>query len=820
MATRTAGGLSTLALALALAGCAEPPCEAGQRWDDRLEGCVPDSCGEGGWGGLDDAGGLRVAPWGADDGDGSAEAPLAGVQAALDLAASSGPARVLLAAGVYDEHLALDHEHDGVQLHGRCRELVTLRATDERASLEVAGAQVTVTGLALEGGRVGVALIEGEREAGLELRRFAVRDALELGVLLQGDVSALLDEGAIRGTRALGDAWGLGLLAANGAQLDGRYLELTENTEAGLVAAGAGTAVELVWSGVSGTLPSADGGYGRGLAAVDGASLYGASLLVEDNAGFGVFAAHSGTEVELRASEVTGASVLPEGIGGIGLQVQEGALLVGDGLVLADNEVAGFVVVEGGAELELSASEVRDNRARGGEDEPCAASVETMATLWAEDVAFSGQAGCALLAVGDGASARLVDCSIRDGRAGPEGSAGAGLVVRGSASVEATDLEVTGVYEAGLVVRGGGSRLELTGGSVSDTLPGSWGDGRGVEVQSGATLVATGTRVERNVDLGVHGHGDGTWIELEDVTIAATRPMASGDGGRGLHLWDGALLLGRRLVVEDNHEVGMVFTGEETAASLTDTTVRGTNPSIVPGSGPGIAIQAGADVSAVGLELRGNAGPGLYMTGDGWAFVQDGLFVQNGFAGAALLGAELALYDVTIEASAPMPGFGGGVGVFTWDLFGPPLLFCDGVELLDLPAGGLYLRGEGAFDVQDSDFVAAGTVAGVSAAVLATDGVGPWSDEPTPTGLRVAGSRFAELAGDAILLDGSGGTLQGDGFEAIGGLPLYRQRCDGAPDVELIDQDGVDGSCQPWSRPIVPLLGISITLEEGGVQER
>ena len=102
---------------LLLAACVDPTapatasagCPAGEFLDG--EACVPYSCGTGTW--SDVEGDYFVGP-----GD--------SIQSAADEAGAAGGGVVAVAAGAYVESLVLTEAHDGVQIAGRCAEMVVI----------------------------------------------------------------------------------------------------------------------------------------------------------------------------------------------------------------------------------------------------------------------------------------------------------------------------------------------------------------------------------------------------------------------------------------------------------------------------------------------------------------------------------------------------------------------------------------------------------------------------------------------------------------------------------------------------------------------
>ena len=246
-------------------------------------------------------------------------------------------------------------------------------------------------------------------------------------------------------------------------------------------------------------------------------------------------------------------------------------------------------------------------------------------------------------------------------------------------------------------------------------------------------------------------------------------------------LQDGATLEVSGLELQGSAGIGLLAEGADTTALLAGGVVRDTRRDSTRNPGVGLAVQSGGRVEAVGLQLLGNDGPGIYAVDEGHFEGTDCLLADNGFAGAIAAAAGLlTLRGGEVRSSGSSPGRPGGTGLFAWDLQGAPSLSLDGVTFSELRYPGLYLRGDGRYEVRDCVFEDSGSdLPPTPGGVLAMEGVQAWRpvDRTSHTGLLLSGNTFATMPGDAVLLDGSTALLEGNDFEQVDGLPVYWQSC-------------------------------------------
>ena len=867
----------TLVPACLLAACPtpEPACPDGQVEDTESGQCVPEHCGSGPWGLLERTGEtVHVAPWGDDGWDGSQEWPHETIQKGADEAEHM----VAVAAGTYVENLRLDDGHDGVEIAGRCAELVVVDGSgDEGPGVLVTGGELLMRSVMVSGGTGGIVLLRGGGGAApsLGLEDVTLEGNSWLGLAItDAQVHASLEDVVIRDTRAPPDGTGgAGIAIQSGASLTARGLLLEGNQEFGLYAWAA--TVDLQDATVRATQPR-EGLLGMGISAQHGSSLIARGVLLEGNHQTGLFVALDAT-VELEDATIRDTQPLPDvQTGGRGIEVQTGASLLGRRLLLEGNHEVGLLAISQ-ASVDLEDVTIRGTQPQQSEGRGGAVSVEHEASLVASNLLLEGNHEVGLLAR-TGAIVSLEDATIRDTRPVADGTLGRGIDISGGASLVARGLHVEGNHEVGLLVRSDGTTADLADATIRDTQPtrdgtrgrgihvaGEGGlvahglllegnhevgllgvsgadlalydvtirdtrplaegsSGRGIELQGGTSLVADGLLLDGNHEVGLLAVGEATTVEVQEATVRDTQPRPGGTFGRGIHLRGAAGLVARDLVVEGNHDVGLFAADEGTTVDLEDVTVRGTTAARGVTTGIGVVVQLEAALAATDLRAEDNEGPGLYVVASGTLDAEAASLVGNVFSGAVVSNARLELRGGEVSGSASHPAEGGGVGLFAWDLDGPADLEVQAVSFSDLVGPALYLRGPGRYVMRDCQVTDAGSSPRSPGGVMAIEGVEPWhevGDSGSFTGLLLQGDTFDDLPSDALLLDSSSITLDlspenggPNTFGVLGGVPLVWQRCDDVEAPEIEDGSLTSPVCEPVPRTLGPALEYRVWLAE------
>jgi len=601
-------------------------CPTGEVLDG--ETCVPEACGVGTWGNLPVEGDtVYVAAGGA--GDGTAEQPFGSIQAALDLAGERGGGLVAVAAGTYLEPVIMGQDHDGVTLAGRCRELVTIDGSDSSVLPMVSlvgdegGVGVRVEGVrVLEGPRMGI-WVWGARAT---LERVDVTDNVGAGVLVGDRADVTLIDVGVRGSVLGAGADGRGIEVGGGAHLGATGCTVAGNTTVGVIALNAGTTVDLVDTLVLDTAPSPYGSGGGGVWAEDGAALSATGCVVRGNTQVGVAALGGGTTVHLADTVVQDTAPSPDGSGGLGIHVQEGATLVATGCTVEANTEVGVFAIEDATTVELVDTVVTDTAPRPDGDQGWGIGVQDGAALVATGCTVEESTGIGVFAVSEATNVQMVDTEVRDTRRG--------LVTGFALGVFAQE----------------GATLALRSCAVSGT------EGPGVYAVLGAHVSVTSTTLASNSFAGALVLE--ATVTLDDVTLTDTVPDAQWGGGFGVYATDHfgppSLTLTRSTL--GPHPYAAVWLDGDGTYLLEDNDLSGSDP-----------------FDLRGRPIHGNA-----------VFAERGVTAWDGTTGLSLVGNRLhGVTDVAVLLDASSASLDGntfeGNGVDVWQQR------CDGVAQLVSP---------------------------------------------------------------------------------------------------------------------------------------
>ncbi|MDP6933297.1 MAG: right-handed parallel beta-helix repeat-containing protein, partial [Myxococcota bacterium] len=732
----------------------DPPCQEGELLDG--DSCVPEACGTGTWGEVQtDADTVYVDGSAQADGDGSEARPFTTIEDGLDAMGTSG-GTVAVAAGTYVENLYLDSSNKGVHIAGRCRELVTLDASDGPAdNFNGAGAYFygdtltstwSLSGLVVHGGQYTGMFVDG-------------------GKVVLSRVTILEGQGA-------------GIYAAD-AQVEAGDLEVLDTLEH----------PQIPWSGYGITLQ-----LGSTLQAIDSA--------IRGSVGVGLDSYES--SILLQGFEVRDTLPYEDGSFGRGISLQDDTHMVATdttlsghreyGLYAADStvELDGFEIVDPHPPKKVSSPEsiqgltqvrVLDPGAVIAQEPPSALWAHGSTTLEARALLVEGAYGYGIKITE--ATVVLTDSVVRGTRTSHLDTYGYGIVAYLGARLEATNLLVEDNLQAGIGVIDAAAELEDS--QVLDTRTNEAGNTWGGLVANRAELSALGCTFQGNRGQGVLL--DTTTASLENCEISDTE-LDGINFGRGLQVLYTDVELAD-CNVQGNRGAGVL--AHDSTMRLQDCAVTDTLRDVELSLAAGLLSQVGSVIEGTNLDIQGTQGPALWSNDGGFLSCTDCIAKDNQFAAAVSTGGgALQLRDTVLESTAAEPNNGGGFGVYVYDSlaateYGNAAISIQDCTIRDNDLGSIYLRGPGRFEISGNDLEGTDTGKavnngsiwnhgdGVFAQAGATGVVSEW-DEETQTGLLLTNNSFTSHGGAAVFLDGAGATLSENQYQD-NAYDLVQQLC-------------------------------------------
>lgn len=273
------------------------------------------------------------------------------------------------------------------------------------------------------------------------------------------------------------------------------------------------------------------------------------------------------------------------------------------------------------------------------------------ARLEASRVSIEGTHEVALAASDADTFVALTDAAVRDG-ADVSGSFG-GIHVQMGARVEGTRMVVSNLPNGGAIAVGAGSTLVLVDSVVRDMHPYP-SFGLGIEVTAGALLQATRVVVSDNHFLGISVSDAESRAELSHVVARRTGTIGTDSSyGYGIQVQDGASLDANALLVSENHAVGIGVLGSGTTARLTDAVVRGSVPSESGFGGRGIELIQGARATATRVLVRNTYEAGVVALDAATDLTLEDVVIEGTRLGVGtLLGSDTLAFGIIAQGSA------------------------------------------------------------------------------------------------------------------------------------------------------------------------
>ncbi len=540
---------------------------------------------------------------------------------------------------------------DDISLRGG---LVQVTGTLEASRVHGAGARVDVSGAltlsssALLSGELAVSVGEGGE---VNLNVVVIADFDDRALSASGDgarasltdvlVSDIDDEAGL----------GTGLDVWNGARLTATRVHVAGTGAATLEVSGDGTEAELTSVVLSAAGRGSTSSGHPSLVINDGAYLSATGVSVEATRGFGVLIFDAAADFEDLTILDTTNGMVP-GQDGVGLTTSFSNVSVLRGLARGAATIGVFASDHSQLRLEdVTIADTRPAMVKFGRG----LNVQSGAKVVLARVAIEDTHEDGLFVEGRGVVVTGTDLRVsgtRVAQGGPLVGMGIGIHIQTEGLVELRRVEVSDTPGFGIVVLGEGTRARLRDVVVRDTMPwelepiGGSRVGRGIDVQPGGVLELERALIERSHDVGLFVSNDCT-ATLLDVTVRGTFSNdADGSSGSGITIRERAAVTGRRLLVEDNREVGIVTYGG--AVDIEDVVIRGTRATSCttegcPTAGIGLGAYRSATVSARRFLIDGNALAGVQVAEGG------GLDLERGTVSGSPIGASLQVRDYDIS---------------------------------------------------------------------------------------------------------------------------------------------------------------------------
>ncbi len=374
-------------------------------------------------------------------------------------------------------------------------------------------------------------------------------------------------------------------------------------------------------------------GAAAGLRAHFGAHVRVEGAVVAGCQAIGLYAYEPGSTLEVTSSVVRDVREREPRLGGVGLVAFDRAVVRATDVVVEG--ATGFALhAESGASLAVASSVVRDT-ARGAGGDSFGAVVDEGASFSAVATVFTGHRSVGIAARGVGAVASLTDSVVGDGE--PTAAAIA-VQVHDGATLRATGLRVDGAQGTGVLVVGEGTSATFDGSLVRRTAPSTTGGGQGLIADDGASLRATATILSENTGQSALARGAGTSLSLEGSIVRDTAAAPRRHNGAGLLALEGAALRARGVVVERSVSFGVIAHGAGTSVDLAGVAIRDTRRDAWGYEGRGVLATFGASLDATGTLVSDSFEDGVAATAEGTRLTARDLMVLDVRASDAGLG--------------------------------------------------------------------------------------------------------------------------------------------------------------------------------------
>lgn len=586
---------------LLLAAC--PPVEEEHAEPDPLF----DPCGVSEWGHAADLPDrVFVSEDGSPDGDGTQEAPLDRVQDGLNLAADLNLVGVVVGGAdggsVYSEAVRFGTDHRGLELRGRCADLVRIDASKEPdasltpAPIRVDNGRVLLRDLTLSGGGFGIAAVcPGTQTVPPDVHGtgLVITDNREAGVF--GSGSAPLRETHIR-------------------LVDSR---VEGNHRTGLYAQ-SGATLHLVSSEVTGNLPTPDSDErGFGIEIRDHGHLVAERTLITENHGYGVLLRGTGATALLIDSQVADTRADGAGRSGAGISALKGAFLHGQRLQVTGSRGVGVWALDDSTVVMLEDSVIRDVEEVDGAGRGIEAGLGALVQLTDSSIQNTYDDGVFSY---DAAVVRLLRTTLTENR-GWTGVYGAGLMALYGGRIEAQEVVIQGVEYSAVSASGPGSSIRLSDVTIDGVRArveeGEGGLARAIYIRDGGQIEAERLTINDVDGAGILVVESGSRLTFDELRVTNVGPVPDGAEGHGIAVQAQGLIEGRGLTTADNWRYSVRTADPGSRIVLWDSTIGPASAGAHADDSVGaISITSGSTATLTDVHVPDPLGHALFARGD------------------------------------------------------------------------------------------------------------------------------------------------------------------------------------------------------------
>jgi len=273
---------------------------------------------------------------------------------------------------------------------------------------------------------------------------------------------------------------------------------------------------------------------------------------------------------------------------------------------------------------------------------------------------------------------QAADVGLQDLTIGPAPIVGAVWVEGAGRSANLDGVVIEQMDVVGIRVQGRAAQVRGRSVVIRETqLSAAIGYGYGLLVDEAANVDLSRVIIEDNHTIGVSLIGAGTTVRLEDAVVRGTRPAMDGTAGVGLSAANGASAELARVLVERNRTSGVLTIGSGSTVTAEDTVVVDTlSQQSDQSGGTAFYAEGGASIIATRVRMEGNLDTGM-----------------------TVVSSSLQLTDALIgrtETRDVDEGFGRGLSIES-----AAIAELTRVSLVENQEIGLYVEGESMVRIED-----------------------------------------------------------------------------------------------------------------------